>query len=249
MLRRGLKYLGTAALGATSVYLYQKYSTKLERKESFDLPVRVRGQDGKPMMVNQRIPILTKEEAEIRLHEHASMVSTIRRGIVWKQATAFLASNDPIEDANASKILERDPSNISPPGDLMFFAVMDGHAGPYTSRLLSKTLIPAVAMELATLINEPNAELPKRSLSQDLKSLLWPTKTSPTIPFDADPKYTSLAIERAFTRLDSEIVDAPLRLLAEEMSRDGAKEKTIPDLSQHPMAMASMLPAMSGECP
>lgn len=247
MLRRAWKpALGALCVGVPAAYLYHRFST--QPKQTFNWPVRVRAADGKPVMINQRIPLLTSAEAEARLHAHAEAVSTTRQGVVWKQTTAFLASNDPIEDANASKIIERDPSDVSPPGDFLFFAVMDGHAGPFTSRLLSKTLIPSVAMELAMLIQEPASVIPKGSVLQNLKSLISPTKASPvTAPFDANPEYIAQALERAFTRLDSEIVDSPLRLLAEEMSRDGAKEKMIPNLSDHPMARATMLPAMSGE--
>ena len=248
MLRRLWKpVLGTTIfVGAPSYLLYRHYS-RASQRPTFDYPVRARGPDGTVTTMNQRIPLLSQQEAEQRLSEHAEAASTVRRGVAWKQSTAFVASNDPIEDANASKIIERDPSPISPPGDLLFFAVMDGHAGYHTSRLLSKTLIPAVALELATLINESEDAAPKASRLQGLKSLFSRSNNSiPGPPLDADPKNVALALQRAFTRLDSEIVDSPLRILAEEMVRDGVKEKTIPNLIDHPMARASMLPAMSG---
>lgn len=249
MLKRLWKpVVGTAVLVGTPSYFYFKYTAKPKsRRETFDLPVRVKGPDGKASMSTRTIPLLTMDEVNARLSEHAEAASTVRRGVVWKQATAFLPANDPIEDANASKIIERDPSEISPPGDLMFFTVMDGHGGYQTSRLLSKVLIPAVALELTLLINEPTTAVPKASTLSDLKSILWPTKAAPTIPFDADPRFTSLAIQRAFTNLDSEIVEAPLRILAEEMAKNNVEKQLIPNLSQHPMALATMLPAMSGE--
>lgn len=249
MLKRLWKpVVGTAVLVGTPSYLYFKYTAKPQpRRDTFELPVRVKGPDGKASMSTRTISLLTMNEVNARLNEHAEAASTVRRGVVWKQATAFLAANDPIEDANASKIIERDPSEISPPGDLMFFTVMDGHGGYQTSRLLSKVLIPAVALELTLLINEPTAVVPKTSTLSDLRSILWPTKAAPTIPFDADPRFTSLAIQRAFTNLDSEIVEAPLRILAEEMAKNDVEKQLIPNLSQHPMALATMLPAMSGE--
>ncbi|KAF7800129.1 hypothetical protein EIP86_011374 [Pleurotus ostreatoroseus] len=250
MLRRLWKpVVGAAVLVGAPSYLYFKYTTKPPQRQTFDLPVRVRGPDGKPMMVNRPIPLLTREEADAKLTEHAASASTVRPGgIAWKQTTAFLPANDPIEDANASQIIQRDSSDSAAPGDLLFFAVMDGHAGFYTSRLLSKVLIPSVALEISLLINQPGETVPKASVLQDLKSLLWPVKAN-TPAFDEHIRYTELAIQRAFTNLDSEIVDSPLRILAEEMSRDGAgtDKKTIPNLSKHPMAVASMLPAMSGE--
>ncbi|KIP12724.1 hypothetical protein PHLGIDRAFT_61478 [Phlebiopsis gigantea 11061_1 CR5-6] len=246
MLRRLWKpVVGTAVLVGAPGYLYFKYTQKPKPRDTFDLPVRVRGPDGKASMSTRAVPLLTKEEVEARLRAHAQTASTTRRGIVWKQATAFLAANDPIEDANASKIIERDPSEVSPAGDLMFFAVMDGHGGYNTSRLLSRVLIPAVALELNLLINEPSSYMPKMGTLENLKALLKPTIAA-TLPFDANPELIALAIQRAFTNLDSEIVDAPLRLIAQSMLEGGDKEKPqqIPDLSKHPMAEAMIKPAI-----
>lgn len=248
MLKRLWKpVVGTAALVGAPGYLYFKYTSNPKPRETFDLSVRVRGPDGKPSMSTRAIQLLTKEEVEERLHEHAQATAVQRRGVVWKQHTAYLASNNPIEDANASKIVERDPSELAPPGDLLFFAVMDGHGGYDTSRLLSRVLIPAVALELDLLMREPSAIIPKSGTLASLKAILSPTKAT-QIPFDANPQFVSLAIQRAFTNLDSEIVDAPLRFLAQTMVQEGAKEQAIPDLSKHPLAEAMLRPAMSGSC-
>jgi len=236
-------FLGTAVLVGGPSYLYFRYTAKPSPPDTFDLPVRVRGPDGKATMVNRAIPLLPIEQVNARIRENATSISTPRPGgIVWKQTTASLAANDPIEDANASKIVERDSSDRSP-GDLLFFAVMDGHGGYHTSRLLSKVLLPAVALELSSLIKEPTTMIPKTGVLQNLMSIVWPPLATPK-PFDSDPKYVSLAIQTAFANLDSEIINAPLRLLANSLS--GNPEKEVPDLSKDPMAMATMLPAMSG---
>ncbi|THH30704.1 hypothetical protein EUX98_g3505 [Antrodiella citrinella] len=231
-------------VGGVSTYCYLRYY----QTESFDLSVRERGPDGKPTRVTRAFPLLSKDEVEKRLTEHASSVSTRRpSGIVWKQSTAFLASNSPIEDANASGFIEKESSPTG--GDLLFFAVMDGHGGYHTSRLLSKVLIPAVTLELSTLKNSPSVLVPKGGFLQSWKLWLWPpTAVPPTGSFDADPKYVSLAIQTAFANLDSDIMNAPLRILSEALSQPGADKNTLPDLSQHPMGLATMFPAMSGSC-
>lgn len=200
-------------------------------------------------MSTRTLELLTKEEVDRKLSEHAVQASTKRAGVVWNQATAFVPANDPIEDANASEVVQRDPGDASAPGDFMFFTVMDGHGGYHTSRLLSKVLIPAVALELSQLIKQPAENIQKGSTLSDLKAILWPTAAAPAVPVDADPRFTTQAIQRAFLNLDSEIVDAPLRLLAEEMAKKGTEKQLIPDLSQHPMAQATLNPAMSGESP
>lgn len=244
MLRRAWKpIVGATVVIGVPTYAYLRYS----KPETFDLSVRERGPDGKPTRVTRPFPLLSKEQVDVRLSEHAQSVSTRRPGgIIWKQSTAFLPSNSPVEDANASAIVEEEASPTG--GDLLFFAVMDGHGGHQTSRLLSKTLIPAVTLELFTLKEAPSVLVPKGSFLSSLKSLIWPpTAVPPAGSFDADPKYVSLAIQTAFANLDSEIMNAPLRILAEAISKQTPAEKNpTPDLSQHPMGLAAMLPAMSG---
>ena len=243
----------TAAASVTvvvsSAYLYHSYSRSqlLNSAETFAIPVRskIAGPDGRRPVTTQSLPLLTMAAVEARIKQHASLRSTPRPdGIVWNEATAQLASNDPIEDAHASAIIQRDQSD----GDYLFFSVMDGHGGPHTSRLLSKTLIPAVALQLRdlTVLPEYEKETGTTSLLNKLRSLITSEKSN-NIPLDADPRYVSLAIQTAFAMVDSEIVNAPLRLIAEHVKNSGSKfNGPLPDLSQHPMALASMLPALSG---
>lgn len=246
MLRRAWKpIIGTTVLVGTPSYIYYRYYSKPSIKETFDLSVRVQGPDGKSRRETRVMPLLTKEEVEARLHEHVQTTRTARPGgIVWNQHTAYVASNNPIEDANASNIVQRDPNDPSAPGDLLFYAVMDGHGGFDTSRLLSKILLPAVALEYSSLIQDPKSIVPKGGWLDSLTSIISPTRVNLS-HFDSNPDYVSLAIQRAFHNVDAEIVDAPLRLLAEEMSKN-KDMKSLPDLSQHPMALATMKPALSG---
>lgn len=65
---------------------------------------------------------------------------------VARYDTNFVASNDPIEDRHAEAVVRRDTQIGGQTaatakddfGSLGFFAIMDGHAGWYTSELLSK---------------------------------------------------------------------------------------------------------------
>ncbi|KAI0920920.1 hypothetical protein AcW1_004943 [Taiwanofungus camphoratus] len=251
MLKRAWRpIVGTAVLVGTPTYLYYRYSFK-SQPETFDLPVRLRDSNGKRTMSTRSIPLLSKEQVDARLNEHAVFTSTTRpNGIIWKQSTAYLSSNDPIEDANSSAIVERDPSDPASPGDLLFFAVMDGHGGFHTSRLLSKVLIPAVAFELYSLTKNPDLVASKSITAEKLKSWLYPSASTAAIPvpFDVDPGRVSRAIQAAFVNLDMELINAPLRVLAEYLNKSGVEKGTIPDLSQHPMALASMEPAITGSC-
>ena len=244
MFRRLCKpVVATVVVGAPAYYLYNHYSNP----RTFILPVKIRGADGKTEMSTRTISILPLKEAEARFQENAVSETHNRpNGISWTRTTAFLASNDPIEDAHSNQIIERDASDPSAPGDYLFFAVMDGHAGYQTSRLLSRALIKGVALELSALTAELNPR-PQLGLAGRLQSLLWSTPP-PSIPstLDADPERVSLAIQDAFTKFDTELIRKPISILANSLDEESRKLKKIPDLSKHPLALTSMLPAVSG---
>ncbi|KAI5120692.1 hypothetical protein M0805_006980 [Coniferiporia weirii] len=254
----------SAATVGSSAYVYHVYTrpARPARAESFELPVRsgLVGPDGKRTYTTQTIPLLPMSEVDARITRLATLQTHPRPGgIIWKHATAQLASNDPIEDAHAAFITERDPAPGAhgSDGDYLFFAVMDGHGGPHTSRLLSKTLISAVALQLHQLAKDPGAFPPERGSSysffDSIRSLIGSApvpKPSASLgrPSDASPAYVSLAIQTAFAMVDAEIVGAPLRLIAEHLAQSKSKSNDPIDLSQHPMALPSMLPALSGSC-
>ncbi|KAF8709652.1 Protein serine threonine phosphatase 2C, partial [Rhizoctonia solani] len=262
-------YLRTASYAAiftgvgTSVYwLYTRRNLSASPgAPSFDIRIRQRTPDGHTVMATKSISRLPSNGIEARLTANAKSESISRPyGVTWRHATASLNSNDPIEDANAQLILRKDQKanggesrNLGAAGDLLFFAVMDGHAGPHTSRLLAKALIPAVALELSTLDRASIELTGVDSLDKSQESYLttaW-SYFQALVPFSRrfsshvpseDPKYIQLAIQTAFANLDSEIINAPSRIL--EMLESKADMKPW----EHPMAAASMLPALSGSC-
>jgi pyruvate dehydrogenase phosphatase len=127
MLRRAWKPIAGTIIGigapASLFYYYSRV-----KPDTFDLPVRETGPDGKKFMTTWKFPMLSTEQVEKRLKDSAVVESTARPGgLIWNRATASLASNNPIEDASASAIIERDKTGTGPEGDLLFFAVMDGH--------------------------------------------------------------------------------------------------------------------------
>lgn len=243
MLRRVWKPLAaTTVLIGTPSYLYYTFT----KQQTFDLAVKVRGADGIPIMANRTFSLLSQNAVKDRLVENASSDSFSRPdSTVWRYATASVAANDPLEDAHADAIIARDPSDPSAPGDWLFFTVMDGHGGPHTSRLLSKTLINAVVLELSSLIH--SQDVPKSGLLEKLK-LMFRT-SSPRFREDPqNPERISLAIRNAFTKLDQELINAPLSVLAANLDAESIKKNILPDLSKHPLALQTMLPAVSGSC-
>ena len=244
MIRRVWKPVAATVLVGTPAYLY--YKSQQELHQIFTFHVRVRGPDGKSEMSTKTAPLLPMSILQSRIREHATINTYSRPGSpIWKYATAALQSNDPIEDAHCSQIIQRDESDPSAPGDYLFFAVMDGHGGRETSQLLSRVLIKGVALELNSLVTNPKKE-PEPSFVQKLTSSLW----SSSLPFNqstsvSHPERVSRAIQDAFVKLDTELINAPLQILANNLDPESLKNN-IPDLSKHPLAVTSMLPAISG---
>jgi len=247
MLRQAWKPVAAAAVVGTPAYFY--YASKSQHHQSFDLPVKVKGPDGRPEVATRTLPLLPMSTLDPRITENATVNShfTTPGGFNWRYTTATLASNDPIEDANAQQVIQRDEADPSAPGDYLFFAVMDGHGGRETSQLLSRVLINAVVLELNDLISKPNST-PSPGLLQSIRSQLWPPSSQPTPAIlDAQPQRVSRAIEDAFIKLDTELLNAPMQILVNNLDAEARKNKVIPDLSQHPLALPSMLPAISGQ--
>ncbi|CAE6486169.1 unnamed protein product [Rhizoctonia solani] len=251
-----------AGIGTSAYWIYtRRVSSGGSGGPSFEIRVRQRTPDGGTTMATKSISRLPYDRIETMLAANAKTESISRPyGVTWKHATASLNSNDPIEDANAQLILRKDSRNkskgihdLGTAGDMLFFAIMDGHAGPHTSRLLAKALIPAVALELSTLDHTSHELKGIESLEKYQEGYLstaW-SYFQALVPFSRrfsshipskDPKYVQLAIQTAFANLDSEIVNAPNRILEMLQAKSDMKPW------EHPMAAASMLPALSGSC-
>jgi pyruvate dehydrogenase phosphatase len=124
---------------------------------------------------------------------------------------------------------------------------MDGHAGFHTSRLLSRVLIPAVVLELSSLAREGGAAAKTASSILDILTSPFSPRSLARAGAPDESGHVervSQAIQRAFDNLDFEIINGPLRVLAGNVGK--LDMANVPDLSQHPMAEASMQPALSG---
>lgn len=237
MLRRVWKPVTATALVGTPAYFAYNY---FNQPPTFDLPVRVKGANGRSEVTTKKITLLPLKDLEARVHKNAVTETKTRPdGILWKYTTANLASNDPIEDAHANQVVERDAEDPSAPGDYLFFAVMDGHGGTETSKLLSRVLIKGVALELSNLISNTTISPANRFTS------FFQASSSRT-SLDANLSRVSKAIEQAFEKIDQELLATPLRILANSMDPEDFKAKTIPDLSKHPLALIVTRPAISG---
>jgi len=257
---RTLATFSFATIAGTSYFYYTHREKLAQANQTFAIATWDRDSAGKRVQKRITLPLMVPEEMERRLRLMTTRGSAFRDGIQWNWHTAQLPANNPVEDAFSSMIVERDPppssveQPLEPPtrnGDLIFFSVFDGHGGPYTSLLLSKTLIPTVGLELSSIMNQTAPSTPPTwSIPTYLHSWLRLTPTS-SLPnsktFDQDPKYVSLAIQTAFAKLDSEIINAPLRLMTEHLERK-QKDPNVQDLHEDTLAKSAVQAALTGSC-
>ncbi|KAG8863841.1 hypothetical protein FRB96_007678 [Tulasnella sp. 330] len=276
MARPASKYLIPVGSAAIVYYSASYYWNKNKSDSSlgggiFHIPVRSRSHDGRVVTKENPITVLSQAEIERKLTNHAVSYSIPRAGERrgrWRYETAAVASNAPIEDAHAemiirsgepgTQVLVGSGATTSPgqplSGDMLFFAIMDGHSGYNTSRLLAKTLIPSVALELSSLSAAPNdANDATKGWLSYLKSFIPFTHRNTSsashhpllssYPFASDPKYVSTAIQTAFANLDSNIVRAPIQHINAlgKLPLDRESEA-------YQLAVANLLPALSGSC-
>ena len=248
MLRRAWK----PVLGAAAIMVPPAYYLYNRDHPTFSISVKEKGPDGKTYVVKHSFPLLSKLAVDQRISESPVSSATGSQtppsqvqGLVWKHTTARLSSNDPIEDAHAHATISTDATSSDPARSLLFYSVMDGHSGFHTSRLLSHVLIPAVVLELSSSAAGYGGASPKASsILDNLKYLFSPRSLSHVdASQEGHVERVSQAIRKAFDDVDFEIVNGPLRVLAANVTK---LDTNVPDLSQHPMAEASMSPALSG---
>lgn len=160
------------------------------------------------------LEMLTPEQATEKLRTHDASFLVNRGEGVLRYDVVQLASNNPIEDDHAEKIVEV----ASPPSageaaeksnhDWMFWGVFDGHAGWTTSAKLRQTLISFVARELNTTYKSAN-----------------------TIGVPPAPEAIDSAIKAGFLRLDNEIVNESVEKVLKSNSKRVAAELLGPALS------------------
>lgn len=215
------------------------FSSTAPRPAAFSIPVRA----PKPGQPTHKVitPLSAAEvDACLRQNERSTVVERPPGAcLVARYDTNQLASNDPVEDKHAEVIVERDrginenrsksndgkskdaPQEVR--GDLCFFAVMDGHAGPHTSTLLSNKLIAFVALELDKVFRETGEYAQMARSKASLTSTVWRALFSSDSgssshrlaqsALDGDPDIVLRAITKGFRGLDKEIVNTPLELL------------------------------------
>ena len=164
------------------------------------------GDDGR-----QVLEMLTPEQATQHLRRNEESYLVGRGYGVVRYDVVQLASNNPIEDDHAEKIIAYPPPPLSqdaltPISDWMFWGVFDGHSGWTTSAKLRQVLISFVARELNLTYKSALTSLPT-------------------------PQSIEAAIKKGFLRLDHEIVHESIQKVQKANSRNAGAELLAPALS------------------
>ncbi|KAK7981041.1 hypothetical protein PG989_013498 [Apiospora arundinis] len=158
------------------------------------------------------LEMLTPDQATEKLRDNQVSYMVNRGQGVLRYDIVQLASNNPIEDDHAEKIVEVTPRDAHKTGeainDWMFWGVFDGHAGWTTSAKLRQTLITSVARELNTTY-----------------------KAATALGAPPSPDAIDAAMKLGFTRLDHEIVHESVDKVLKSNSKRVAAELLGPALS------------------
>ncbi|ERS95061.1 uncharacterized protein SPSK_01529 [Sporothrix schenckii 1099-18] len=159
------------------------------------------------------LEMLAPDQVTQRLRTNEESYGINRGKGVLRYDLVQLASNDPIEDDHAEKIVEVPTKSAagsvvsSDSSDWMFWGVFDGHSGWTTSAKLRQALINYVAHEL--------------------------NETYKAAPSEAGPPADAIegAIKIGFTRLDDDIVNQSAEKVLSQKSKTVAAELLAPALS------------------
>ncbi|KAJ3560189.1 hypothetical protein NPX13_g9388 [Xylaria arbuscula] len=154
------------------------------------------------------LEMLTPDQATEKLRQNEASFLVNRGQGVLRYDVVQLASNNPIEDDHAERIVEVAAEQGKSSNDWMFWGVFDGHAGWTTSAKLRQTLINYVGRELNTTY-----------------------KAAETLGSAPSPEAIEAAMKAGFTRLDNEIVHDSVDKVLKSNSKRVAAELLGPALS------------------
>ncbi|KAI1125708.1 protein phosphatase 2C [Nemania abortiva] len=154
------------------------------------------------------LEMLTPDQATEKLRQNEASFLVNRGQGVLRYDIVQLASNNPIEDDHAEKIVEVASPQENSINDWMFWGVFDGHAGWTTSAKLRQTLINYVGRELNNTY-----------------------KAAQTLGTTPSPEAIDAAMKAGFTRLDKEIVHDSVEKVLKSNSKRVAAELLGPALS------------------
>ena len=246
--------VGGSAYGAYRYF----YPRRLTNKE-FIVQVPGRSSDGKRISIPMTFPLLSSTDVDTKLRENqkshqfkplARLESTKSRAgqVMWLFESAQVAANEVIEDMEPQA--KSYPYMDTETGRLLYFAIADGHSGPWTSRFLKEHFISTVAAYMASGHKGDMESFWKYLLHSQPGTFSLEGESLPA-SFKLSPESAKKALQEAFVMLDDGICQMPF--MAEKIMLTASTKQDKPQDGQFPTILNNLrrqyvLPAYSGAC-
>jgi len=254
---RPLVYTTVAGGSAYGAYRYS-YPPRLANGE-FTVKIPGRSSDGRRISIPTTFPLLSPTDVDNKLRENqkshqfkplVSPESTKSRAgqVVWHFEFAQVAANEVIEDMEPQA--RSYPYADAEKGRLLYFAIADGHSGPWTSRFLKEHFIGTVAAYMASSYKRDLESFWKYLLHNQPEAFSLEGESLPA-SFQLTPETAKKSLQEAFVVLDDGICQMPF--MAEKVMLAATAKQDKPQDGQFPTILNNLrrqyvLPAYSGAC-
>ena len=249
----------TTIAGGSAYGAYRHFYPRRSTNEEFTIRIPGRSSDGKRIYIPMTFPLLSSTAVDTKLRENQKSlqftplvppVSTKSRAgqVLWRFESAQVAANEVIEDMEPQA--KSYPYADAEMGRLLYFAIADGHSGPWTSRFLKEHFIGTVAAYMASSYKRDIESFWKYLLHSQPGAFSLEGELLPA-SFKLTPETAKKALQEAFVILDDGICQMPF--VAEKLMLAMSAKQDKPQDGQFPTVLNSLrrqyvLPAYSGAC-
>jgi pyruvate dehydrogenase phosphatase len=249
----------TTIVGGSAYGAYRYFYPRRLTDEGFTVKIPGRSSDGKRITIPMTFPLLSSIDVDTKLRKNQKLLqfkplvrpesAKSRAGqVVWLFESAQVAANEVIEDMEPQA--KSYPYADAESGRLLYFALADGHSGPWTSRFLKEHFIGTVAAYMTSTYMRDLESFRKYLLHNQPGGLSLEGESLPA-SFKLTPKTAKKALQEAFVTLDDGICQMPF--MAERVMLAASAKLDKPQDGQFPTMLDKLrrqyvLPAYSGAC-
>lgn len=248
----------TTIAGGATYGTYRYFYPRGLKNEEFTVRIPGRSSDGKRIYIPMTFPLLSSTDVDTKLRENQKSLqfkplvspesAESRAGqVVWLCESAQVAANEVLEDMEPQA--KSYPYADAEKGRLLYFAVADGHSGPWTSRFLKEHFISTVAAYIASS-DRKDLEPFWKYLLRSQPAAFSLEKESLPASFKLAPETAKKVLQEAFVILDDAICQMPFmaeRLMLAASAKDGSQDGQFPTILNN-LRRQYVLPAYSGAC-
>jgi pyruvate dehydrogenase phosphatase len=258
--KRFLRPLVYTTIASGSTYgAYRYFYPRGSTSEEFTVKISSYSSDGKRISVPMTFPLLSPTDVNTKLHENQKSLqfkplvppelAKSRAGqVVWHFESAQVAANEVLEDMEPQA--KSYPYADAEKGRLLYFAVADGHSGPWTSRFLKQHFINTVAAYM-TSTYKSDLESFRKYLLHNQPGVFSLEGESLPASFQLTPETAKKGLQEAFVTLDDGMCQLPFWaekvMLATSSKQDKPQDGQFPTILNN-LRKQYVLPAYSGAC-